>query len=108
YTAVLPAALQTHRRLVRYRITASDVFGTSATAPYPDDECPNFAYFVYNGLPAWSGAFRPGDAAPYGTVNTYPATLLDDLPVYHLITNETDVLNSQYSSSFNHARMLGT
>jgi hypothetical protein len=108
YTAVLPAALQTHRRLVRYRITAADVFGTSATAPYSDDECPNFAYFVYNGLPAWSGAFRPGDAAPYGTVNTYPATLLDDLPVYHLITNETDVLNSQYSSSFNHARMLGT
>ena len=54
YTALIPAAVQTHRRLVRYRITATDGLGASVTAPYADDPQPNFAYFVYDGVPAWT------------------------------------------------------
>ena len=37
YTVVLPDTLQTHRRLVRYRLTATDSLGESVTAPYEDD-----------------------------------------------------------------------
>ena len=64
YTAVLPGELQTHRQLVRYRITATDSLGASVTGPYDDDPQPNFAYFVYDGVPAWTGAVQPGVTAP--------------------------------------------
>ena len=45
YTAVIPASVQQHRRLIRYRITATDGAGSSITVPYADDPQPNFAYF---------------------------------------------------------------
>jgi hypothetical protein len=66
FTAVLPASVQTHRRLVRYRINVTDIPGKTAGVPYLDDEQPNFAYFVYNGAPAWTGrnvSRRPATAA---------------------------------------------
>ncbi|MBN1854990.1 MAG: lamin tail domain-containing protein [Pirellulales bacterium] len=92
FTAVLPAAIQTHRRLVRYRITAEDTLGESITAPYADDPQPNFAYFVYDGVPAWTGATRPGIT----TEATYDHDLLESIPVYHLITTRTDHVDSQF------------
>ena len=103
YTAVLPASLQNHRRLIRYRIQFEDANGTPGTAPYEDDEQPNFAYFVYDGIPSWSASFTPGS-----TTETFPSDLMDDLPVYHLIANSTDVNNSQYSSGSDGVRMSGT
>ena len=60
YTVTLPGSLQTHRRLVRYRLAATDAGGSPAAAPYADDPQPNFAYYVYDGVPAWQGAVRPG------------------------------------------------
>ena len=60
YSVVLPGTMQQHRRLVRYRIQASDQGGSSITVPYPDDPQPNFAYFCYDGVPAWQAALRPG------------------------------------------------
>ena len=110
YTAVLPASVQTNRTLVRYRITFADALGNSQTVPYSDDEQPNFAYFVYAGVPAWTGALRPsafnGFAAT--TPQTYPATLLAGLPPFQLIANATDVSNSQYNSSYGTTRFYGT
>ena len=50
YTAVLPAALQQHRHLVRYRISATDGQGASVTGPYEDDPVPNFTYYVYDAV----------------------------------------------------------
>ena len=104
YTVRLPASVQTNRRLVRYKITFADALGNSATVPYADDEQPNFAYYVYSGLPAWQGAFRPGST----TLQTFPTTLLDDLPVYSLIANGTDVINSQYNGGSDAVRFRGT
>ena len=60
YTAIMPADLQTHRRLIRYRVTAEDTLGASITAPFADDPQPNFAYFVYDSIPDWTGAAQPG------------------------------------------------
>ena len=104
YTVRIPAATQTNRRLVRYKITFEDDQGNVATVPYGDDEQPNFAYYVYSGLPAWQGAFRPGSTA----LQTFPTTLLDDLPVYSLIANGTDVINSQYNGGSDAVRFRGT
>lgn len=102
FTVTLPA--QDHRHLVRYRITVTDTEGTAVTVPFDDDNQPNFAYFVYDGLPAWSGANQPGTDAP----QSFPSTLLDDLPAYHLIANSGDVTNSQYNTAFTNTRYNAT
>lgn len=105
FTATLSAGLQVHRRLVRYRITVEDALGNNVQVPYADDESPNFAYFVYDGVPAWSGAKQPGTTSP----ETIPAAVMaDSQPVYHLIGNSTDVTNSQYSSASDGVRMSGS
>ena len=84
YTAVLPGTLQTNRLLVRYRISATDSLGASITTPYADDPQPNFAYYVYNGIPDWTAAVQPGVTTPV----TYPSCLLDNLPALQLLDNE--------------------
>jgi len=102
YSAIIPA--QNHRHLVRYRITSTDSQRASVVAPFMDDEQPNFAYFVYNGLPAWTGANRPGGDASA----TFDPALLEKIPPYHLIADATDVTTSQYSGSAENRRFWGT
>lgn len=92
YTVQVPASLQVHRRLVRYRISATDSLGASLTAPYADDAVPNFAYFVYSGVPSWTGADRPGVTAPV----TYSQSLMNEMPAYHLISKKSDVEDSTW------------
>ena len=109
FSATLPASLQVHRRLIRYRIRATDAATPplDVTVPYPDDDSPNFAYFVYDGIPAWSGASKP--TAPNQTpVLHFPETITRSLPAYHLIANATDVTNSQFNPAFDGVRMWGT
>ncbi|MBI5388535.1 MAG: lamin tail domain-containing protein [Verrucomicrobia bacterium] len=74
YTVVLPP--QANRVLVRYRITVTDTFGAARRAPFADDPALNFAYFVYDGIPAYQG---------------HSETVLQSLPVYWLITRDADV-----------------
>ncbi|MCJ7778459.1 MAG: lamin tail domain-containing protein, partial [Sedimentisphaerales bacterium] len=101
YIVQLPANQQTHRRLVRYRITATDTGGRSIRVPYLDDPHPNFEYFVYEGVPAWSGAINPESTDPSkAKVLTYSTDIMRSLPVYHLIAREIDVLNCQYNESY--------
>ncbi len=97
YTAQIPGSVQTHRRLVRYRIRAADGGGRVTPAPREDDPVPNFAYFVYNGVPDWQGSLRPG-VLP---VQTFPAAALTNIPVYHLLADASDVTNCQYNSAYN-------
>jgi hypothetical protein len=92
YTATLDGSLQTHRRLVRYRVTAMDTLGASVTAPFADDPQPNFAYFVYGATPTWTGAVRPGFTAPVA----YDASVLNSVATYHLITTRQDHVDSQF------------
>jgi lamin tail-like protein/concanavalin A-like lectin/glucanase superfamily protein/CotH protein len=74
YTAVIPG--QSHRVLVRYRIRIEDALGKWIIVPYVDDPSLNFAYFVYDGVPDYEGI---------------SATVLQSLPVYHLITRAADM-----------------
>ncbi|HUF63696.1 MAG TPA: lamin tail domain-containing protein, partial [Verrucomicrobiales bacterium] len=104
YHAALPAAIIGHRRLVRYRISATGALGDTVNVPYPDDPSPNFALFVYDGVPSWRGASRPGTTGP----RAYTTEELSSLPIYHLVANGADVINSQYNQSFNGQRFPGT
>jgi len=96
YTAQIPAGVQTHRRLVRYRILATDGVGYAITVPYADDPQPNFAYFVYDGVPAWRGAVQPGVTS----VTEFPAEVMQSLPVYHLISKKTDIEDCTWLSKY--------
>jgi hypothetical protein len=105
YTVALPGSLQTNRRLVRYRITATDMLGASIRAPYADDGQPNFAYFVYDGVPSWTGTDQPGVTDPV----TFDADITQDGPaVYQLIADNEDVINSQYNAPYQGADFYGT
>jgi hypothetical protein len=87
YTVQLPASFQLHRRLVRYRIVVRDTTGLYVMVPYSDDPQPNFAYFVYDGVPSWFAAIHPG-VTP---VIEYTTDVMRSLPVYHLISKKSDV-----------------
>ncbi|MHC4324613.1 MAG: lamin tail domain-containing protein, partial [Planctomycetota bacterium] len=96
YSAQLPGTIQVHRRLIRYRITVADSGGRGLLVPYMDDPQPNFAYFVYDGIPAWYGAVRPGVTA----VVQYGTDVMRSLPVYHLISKKTDVENCTWRERY--------
>ncbi len=106
YQARLPGEQQRHRHLTRYRIAYSDTDGNQAQAPFADDPTPNFAFFTYNGVPAWTGAAVPGETTP----KVFGEDLLTSLPIYHLLSQEEDVLACQYNAAHNNKvyRFLGT
>jgi hypothetical protein len=84
YTCVLPGL--SHRTLVRYRITVADTLGSTVRVPYVDDECLNFAYFVYNGVPEYVAASR----SVLGNGHRYSSEVMTSVPVYHLIATPED------------------
>lgn len=96
FAVEMPAHLQRHRHLVRYRVQAVDNTGRSVTAPYPDDPQPNFAYFVYNGLPPWRAAIKPGGFDELGHVSTYNFNAMRPLAVYHFLAKANEVADSQF------------
>jgi hypothetical protein len=100
YSVTMPTNLQVHRRLIRYRIVIEDNVGYGLTVPYPDDPQPNFAYFVYDGVPAWSAAINPQGPWPDNQIVTYGTELMQSLPVYHLLSRAIDVQNCQYNPGY--------
>ena len=98
YTAVIPA--QTNRTLVRYRIIAEDDLDNLIQVPYNDDPSFNFAYFVYDGVPPWMGAIRPGAGGSQGQVVEYGTEVMSSLPVYHLISKKSDVENCTWFEQY--------
>lgn len=104
YTVQIPENFHINRWLFRYRIQIKDSLDNILWLPYDDDPQPNFAYFVYNGVPAWSGADQPG-VTPVGT---FSSEFLESIPVYHLIADATDVERCQYNGSYKNTRFRGT
>lgn len=91
FTVTMPDSLQRNRYLIRYRVTASDTVGNSVRVPYDDDPQPNFAYFVYDGTPDWTGNIRSGD-----TPVTYSGELMSSIPTYFLLSTSAWVSDSQF------------
>ncbi len=87
YSVQIQGTIQVHRRLLRYRIMVTDTGGRGLMVPYFDDPQPNFAYFVYDGVPPWYGAIQPG----VSPVVEYGTDVMRSLPVYHLISKKSDV-----------------
>ena len=97
YTVTLSADTQMHRRLVRYRILAKNMGGGQVVAPFPEDPQPNFAYFVYNGVPSWTGAVIPSGGFP---PVTYGTNVMRRLPVYHLISKKDSVETATWREKY--------
>src|SRR5205807_7133246 len=96
YTFVLDPSIQVNRRLVRYRVSSTDGKSASITAPYADDPQSNFAYFVYNGNPAFTAAVQPGVTAPV----TFSAQLMNSIPNYTLIAKQGDAETATWYSQY--------
>ena len=96
YRTDIPAELRKHRYLIRYRIEAIDGAGQTVTAPYVDDPQPNFALYVYDGTPPWTGAIKAGEDGYFGQRIAYDFNQMRPLPVYQLIANPSDVQDAQY------------
>src|SRR5687767_8367668 len=93
FTAELPGRLQTHRRLVRYRVTMDGV----VIAPAASDTVRNFAYFVYDGVPPWRGAINPTSAdSRMREVVTFGTNVMRSLPVYHFISKKRSIENTTW------------
>src|SRR4030095_8443382 len=100
FSGVIPASVQVHRRLIRYRITVADTGGRSVRVPYADDPAPNFAYFVYNGVPGWQGAVQPGSAGSNGVMVNFSSNVMGRLPVFHLIGRSNTVATATWVSRY--------
>ena len=94
FATELPAALQTQRRLVRYGFEARDMNGKTTRIPEANEDAPNFAYFVYDGVPSWSGAIHPQSLKPArNTPVTFDTNVTRRIQPYFLIGKEKSVEN---------------
>ncbi|MEN8773644.1 MAG: lamin tail domain-containing protein [Akkermansiaceae bacterium] len=94
YSGTISAALNTHRRMIRFRIEAADSAANNHQVPYPDDPVPNFAYFVYGTMPTWTASNRPGVPSV-----TYDFSAMEPVAVYQLLTTRSDHEDSQHIPS---------
>jgi hypothetical protein len=95
FTAELPAQMQQHRHLVRYRIVSAK--DKRLIAPDASDGQPNFAYFVYDGVPPWKGAINPRSRDPkLREPVTYSSEVLQRVPTYHFISKKASVENATW------------
>lgn len=92
YAVTIPGEVQQHRHLVRYRISVSDSLNATVQVPYADDPSPNFVYFVYDAIPDWTAADRPGRTPEV----TYDMSEMNSIATYHLLTTAEDHEDSQH------------
>src|SRR6185436_14639334 len=92
FRAQIPATVQTHRRLVRYRFKVTENAGKKVSLPLAADPEPNFAYFVYNGIPPWKGAIQPrGRDAAKSEVREFGTNVMSQVQAYFLIGKAREV-----------------
>ena len=97
FQAELPGPLQKHRRLIRYRISAEDSAGKTFIEPGFDQTPPNEAYFVYDGIPAWTGAVDPkGNNAKLTASITFPPEAMQRVQAYHLLGKRRSIENATW------------
>jgi pimeloyl-ACP methyl ester carboxylesterase len=104
YSALVPASYQRHRRLLRYRVVATDSAGGAVRSPGPDDDCPNFAWWCDAGPAAWTGASHPGKTAP----STFSSEFLGTLQSLTLLARAEDVTRSQWDGAAHKQKQQGT
>jgi len=97
YIAEVPGSIQTHRRLVRYRIKATNSEDGLVSLPAADDPEPNFAYFVYDGIPTWKAAIQPRSNDPKkGEVVEFGTNVMAQVQSYFLIGKAKEIENATW------------
>ena len=90
-----------HRWLYRYRVITTD--GNDKKRFFPSEEG-NYAFFCYDGIPAWSGSREPGKAPE----QKFSSQFLNTIKPYHLIARSEDIATSQWDGGAYKKRFLGT
>ena len=97
FQAELPGALQKNRRLVRYRLSTQDSAGKRSTFPDFGDVPPNDAYFVYDGIPAWSAAIDPRSSDPkLAAPITFSPEVTRSVQAYFLLGKRRSIENATW------------
>jgi hypothetical protein len=104
FSGQVPPELQQHRQFVRYRIAVTDRAGRTTSSHAADDPVPNYAWFCYGSVPAWSGAREPGKTPP----RTFSPEFLSTIRSYQLIARNEDVTASQWDGGAHKRRFAGT
>ena len=88
-----------HRSLVRYRVRIQDRDApeNETLLPFPDDPGLNFAFFVYDGVPAFP--VRSGAESDADQERVHSEETMRSVHTYHLLTREPDIMNSH---GYNH------
>jgi hypothetical protein len=97
FKAQVPATVQTHRRLIRYRLKVAGTDRNSLSLPADGDTEPNFAYFVFNGVPAWRGAIQPRSGDPKrGEAVEFGTNVMGQVQVYFLLGKAREIENATW------------
>lgn len=97
FQSVLPASLQKQRRLIRYRLRVRDSVGKTLLVPALDSVPPNEAYFVYDGIPSWTGAIDPRSNDPrLADPITFSPEAMQRVQAYHLIGKRRSIENATW------------
>jgi hypothetical protein len=97
----LPGSVQKNRRLIRYRFATTNASGLKLQAPDPKSTVPNLAYFVYDGIPAWTAAICPGSGdSRLAAKATFSAELMRRVQAYHLIAKKQSVENATWHDHY--------
>lgn len=102
YTSQIPVSVQLNRRLVRYRFRILTMQDQTRYLPALDDPEPNFAYFVYDGVPPWKGAVEPRSRDPKrGEVVEFGTNAMTQVQNYFLIGKARDIQNATWYEQSN-------
>ena len=104
FSARVPADVQKHRHLIRYRVFASDAAGKPVRAPAADAASPNFAWWCDAGPAEYVGSREPGQAPAVA----FSAAFLNTLQAIHLVARDEDVAKSQWDHTVHKQRQQGT
>ena len=93
----LPGSLQKHRRLIRYRLSVQDATGRRLIAPDSGSVPPNEAYFVYDGVPGWTGAIDPRSNNPkLAEPMSFPPETMRRVQAYILLGKRRSIENATW------------
>jgi hypothetical protein len=96
FTAEIPAGVQTHRALIRYRIRGRNA-GQAMELPPPEDTQHNYAYFVYDGIPGWKAALDPAsDESQKRAMVQFTPEVMNQVQSYFLIAKIKEVENATW------------
>jgi hypothetical protein len=101
FIAQIPADQIKHRWLYRYRVVVTQENDEKQFFPSKEG---NYAFFCYDGVPAWTGAREPGKTPE----RKFSSEFLNTIKPYHLIARGEDIATSQWDGGAHKKRFPAT